>query len=151
MTRILTAVIAGLVANPRRRFSYVEQAYFQVFFETQTPAMQQTIRTLVASKQLVFINGAFSMHDEASPSFVDMLDNTAIGQRMILNNFGEAALPTVTWQIDRESRAARRRRLPPPAPNVASPFAPMCSIRPLGLSGGHVFVSLGLHRGHVGS
>jgi hypothetical protein len=32
--------------------------------------------------------------------FVDMLDNTAVGQRNILNNFGQSALPTVTWQID---------------------------------------------------
>ena len=47
------------------------------------------------------------MHDEASPSFVDMLDNTAVGQRNIVNNFGVAALPNVTWQIDREA--------PPPA------------------------------------
>ena len=40
------------------------------------------------------------MHDEANPTFVDMLDNTATGQRAILNNFGASALPTVTWQID---------------------------------------------------
>ena len=36
-------------------------------------------------------------HDEANPTFVDMLDNTAVGQRAIAGNFGVAALPTVTW------------------------------------------------------
>lgn len=30
VSRILRAVVAGLVADPKRRFSYVEQAYFQV-------------------------------------------------------------------------------------------------------------------------
>lgn len=28
------------------------------------------------------------MHDEACPTFVDMLDNTHVGQRMIFNEFG---------------------------------------------------------------
>ncbi len=39
------------------------------------------------------------MHDEAAPTFVDMLDNTAVGQRAILDNFGASALPRTTWQI----------------------------------------------------
>jgi hypothetical protein len=96
----LRAVVAGLLQDPKRRFSYVEQAYFQVWFETQSRATQEQVRALVASKQLVFLNGGFSMHDEASPSFVDMLDNTAIGQRHIVDNFGLDALPSITWQID---------------------------------------------------
>lgn len=35
-----------------------------------TPAAQ--VRGLVASRQLVFANGGWSMHDESSPTFVDM-------------------------------------------------------------------------------
>ena len=100
VTKILTNVITGLIADPRRRFSYVEQAYFQIFYETRTPAMQATIRGLVANKQLVFINGGWSMHDESSPSYIDMLDNTAVGHRAISEAFGIEALPRVTWQID---------------------------------------------------
>ena len=37
-----------------------------------------------------------SMHDEANPTFVDMLDNTHVGQRAIVDNFGVSALPNVT-------------------------------------------------------
>jgi alpha-mannosidase len=114
VTRILTAVIAGLLEDPKRRFSYVEQAYFQVFFENQSPEMQATIRGLVASRQLVFLNGGFSMHDEASPSFVDMLDNTAVGQRAILDNFGESALPTVTWRAYQSGGQVGKESEPPP-------------------------------------
>ena len=100
VTRILRAVVAGLLQDPKRRFSYVEQAYFQVWFETQEEDVKASVRALVASKQLIFLNGGWSMHDEASPSFVDMLDNTAVGQRAILDNFGPSALPKLTWQID---------------------------------------------------
>jgi len=66
VTRILTAVVAGLLANPARRFVYVEQAYFAIFYETAAPAMQASIRALVASKQLVFLNGGWSVSSAAS-------------------------------------------------------------------------------------
>ena len=100
VSQILTNVVAGLKRNASRTFSYVEQAFFQVWYETQTPEMQADVRALVAARQLVFLNGGFSMHDEASPTWVDMLDNTAVGQRNIVDNFGTSALPTLTWQID---------------------------------------------------
>lgn len=39
------------------------------------------------------------MHDEASPSYVDMLDQTALGHRLIKEQFGGAAVPRATWQM----------------------------------------------------
>jgi hypothetical protein len=71
---ILEQVVQGLLANPKRRFTYVEQAFFQLWYETQTPALQAQVQGLVKSRQLVFQNGGWSMHDEANPSYVDMLD-----------------------------------------------------------------------------
>ena len=100
VSQILTNIVRGLAADPKRRASYVEQAFFQLWYETQSLDVQATVRTLVASKQLVFLNGGWSMHDEAAPTYIDMLDNTAVGQRAIVTNFGIEALPTVTWQID---------------------------------------------------
>jgi alpha-mannosidase len=35
------------------------------------------------------------MHDEANPSFVDMIDQTALGHRLISEAFGTGALPRV--------------------------------------------------------
>ena len=46
------------------------------------------------------------MHDEANPTYTDMLDNTAVGHRFIRDTFGESALPTLTWQIDRKFDAS---------------------------------------------
>lgn len=71
------------------------------------------VRSLVASGQLTFSNGGFTMFDEASPtgwvsprylpptyifrpslrlqagpSYVDMLDQTTLGIRFILSEFG---------------------------------------------------------------
>lgn len=91
-------MVAGLLEDPNRRFIYVEQAFFQRWWEEQTPAKQGQVRDLVGRGQLEFINGGWSMHDEACPSFVDMLDNTALGQRLIFESFG--VVPKTTWQID---------------------------------------------------
>lgn len=62
---ILLSIVHELSFNINRRFSYIEQAFFQRFWEdidTQTAAL---VRTLVANGQLEFINGGFVMHDEA--------------------------------------------------------------------------------------
>ena len=61
------------------------------------------------------------MHDEAAPTYVDMLDNTAIGQRHIAENFGVAALPKITWRTYTFSPAMAPAR--PRMPNSRTPIA----------------------------
>ena len=95
---ILSATVLALLEDPNRKFIEVEQAFFMRWWAEQTPAKQAAVKGLVASGQLEFINGGWSMHDEACPSFVDMLDNTALGQRLIFDAFG--VVPKTTWQID---------------------------------------------------
>ena len=58
---ILNAVIKELAWNPDRKFIYVEQAFFQRWWDeadTQTAAL---VKTLVANGQLEFINGGWSV------------------------------------------------------------------------------------------
>lgn len=97
---ILESTVDSLVKNPDRKFIYVEQAFFQRFWSERTPEEQDTVRELVAEGRLSFVNGGWCMHDEGTTTFVDMIDNTALGHRFILSEFGVSALPTVTWQID---------------------------------------------------
>ena len=42
--------------------------------------------------------GGWCMHDEASPGFADMIDQTTLGHRLILQQFN--VTPKTTWQID---------------------------------------------------
>jgi len=97
---IITAMIGELQKNENRRFSYVEQAFFQRWYAEQDAEMQGIVKELVGTGQLEFINGAWSMHDEANPDFFSMIMNTELGQRLIAEEFGTSALPRVTWQID---------------------------------------------------
>jgi lysosomal alpha-mannosidase len=114
-TKIFSQVIKGLVADPARRFSYVEQGFFMPFFESASPELQATVRELVAARRLVFLNGGFSMTDEAAPSYIDMLDNYALGHRFIAETFGTAALPTIAWQIDPFGHSATQGVLSSPS------------------------------------
>lgn len=54
-TAIISGAIAALSNNPKRRFVYVEQAFFTVFIEQADDATKAAARALVAAKQLVFL------------------------------------------------------------------------------------------------
>lgn len=52
---------------------------------------------LYPSYHLASSNGGGSMHDEANPIYVDMIDNTASGHRWLLDTFN--VTPRTTWQV----------------------------------------------------
>ena len=56
---ILDSVVLSLMADPARKFVYVEQAFFQRWWNEQTEAKKQDVRGLVANGQLEFINGGW--------------------------------------------------------------------------------------------
>lgn len=77
---IISSVIKELAWNPDRKFIYVEQAFFQRWWAEADAKTQALTQQLVAAGQLEFINGGWCMHDEATPSFVDMIDQTTLGE-----------------------------------------------------------------------
>eukprot|EP01138_Halocafeteria_seosinensis_P006677 gb/GECG01006825.1/.p1 GENE.gb/GECG01006825.1/~~gb/GECG01006825.1/.p1 ORF type:complete len:1010 (+),score=105.95 gb/GECG01006825.1/:1-3030(+) len=95
---ILDSVTTWLQANPDRKFIYVEDAFFERWWLEQEEAKRDQVRELVSSGQLEFINGGWCMHDEATPSYVDMIDQTTLGNRFLFNEFG--VVPKTAWQID---------------------------------------------------
>ena len=97
---ILDSVISALQANPERKFVYVEQAFFQLWWRQQTDETHDVVRGLVSSGQLSFVNGGWSMHDEAAAHYVDMIDQTTLGHKFIMDEFGPDAAPTIGWQAD---------------------------------------------------
>jgi alpha-mannosidase len=52
------------------------------------------------------------MHDEASPFYTEMVDQTTRGHQFLKKNFGASAVPRGTWQIDPfgHSNTVRARR-----------------------------------------
>jgi alpha-mannosidase len=95
---ILDSVISELENNPSRRFIYAEMAFFARWFYEQSGTRQESVRRLVKSGQLEFINGGWCMHDEAAAHYIAMIDQTTLGHQFLAKEFGFT--PRVGWQID---------------------------------------------------
>ncbi|KAF5192814.1 Alpha-mannosidase [Thalictrum thalictroides] len=95
---VLDSVVDALVRDPNRKFIYAEQAFFQRWWAEQSVQKQEEVRKLVNLGQLEFVNGGWCMHDEATTHYIDMIDQTTLGHRMIKDQFNET--PRAGWQID---------------------------------------------------
>ncbi|XP_063885164.1 lysosomal alpha-mannosidase-like isoform X4 [Scylla paramamosain] len=97
---ILDSVVDALLKNPDRKFIYVESAFFFRWWNEQTPERKDVVKSLVRSGQLEFIGGGWCMNDEATAHYNAIIDQMTLGLVKLNETFGEAARPTVAWQID---------------------------------------------------
>ncbi|KAF4397582.1 hypothetical protein G4B88_027322 [Cannabis sativa] len=91
---VLDSVISALLEEKNRKFIYVEMRWWR----QQSKSTKIKVKELVNSGQLEFINGGMCMHDEATPHYIDLIDQTTLGHRFIKDEFGQT--PRVGWQID---------------------------------------------------
>jgi len=97
---ILHSVVDALAEDENRRFVFVETAFFARWWEEQPKKRRELVTKLVSEGRLEFLNGGWCMHDEASPHYVEMVDQTTRGHQFLKNLFGEQGVPRGTWQID---------------------------------------------------
>ncbi|KAL1201363.1 putative alpha-mannosidase [Cardamine amara subsp. amara] len=95
---VLDSIVPALLADKNRKFIYVEQAFFQRWWNEQSDAIKRIMKELIYSGQLELINGGMCMHDEAAPHYIDMIDQTTLGHRFIIREFN--LTPRIGWQID---------------------------------------------------
>ncbi|KAM5239300.1 lysosomal alpha-mannosidase [Ctenodactylus gundi] len=97
---ILDSVISALLAEPTRRFIYVEMAFFCRWWHQQTNATQEAVRNLVRQGRLEFTNGGWVMNDEAATHYGAIVDQMTLGLRFLEDTFGKDGRPRVAWHID---------------------------------------------------
>ncbi|XP_032991035.1 lysosomal alpha-mannosidase isoform X1 [Rhinolophus ferrumequinum] len=97
---ILDSVISSLLAEPTRRFIYVEMAFFSRWWHQQTNATQEVVRDLVRQGRLEFANGGWVMNDEAAAHYGAIIDQMTLGLRFLEDTFGNDGRPRVAWHID---------------------------------------------------
>ena len=93
---IISTMILGLEDNPDRRFSMTEVKYFKMWWDLQTPIKKDQVKKLVKNGQLEFVNGGWSSHDEACPSYDMMLTNLMAGNRFLREEFGDLQVK-IAW------------------------------------------------------
>ena len=76
---ILDTTVEELLADPKRRFTYVEMKFFTMWYNRQTPEKKKDVKKLVREGRLEFANGGWSSTDEASANYEDMINNMLIG------------------------------------------------------------------------
>uniref|UniRef100_A0A8C3W8Z6 Alpha-mannosidase n=1 Tax=Catagonus wagneri TaxID=51154 RepID=A0A8C3W8Z6_9CETA len=97
---ILDSVISSLLAEPTRRFVYVEIAFFSRWWHQQTNATQEMVRDLVRQGRLEFANGGWVMNDEAATHYGAIIDQMTLGLRFLEDTFGSEGRPRVAWHVD---------------------------------------------------
>lgn len=95
---VLDSVVMSLLRDPSRKFIFAEMAFFQRWWQEQNEQTQAVVKKLVSTGQLEFVNGGWCMHDEATCHYVDMIDQTTLGHRVLKDQFN--VTPRAGWQID---------------------------------------------------
>ncbi|KAE8894045.1 putative alpha-mannosidase [Phytophthora fragariae] len=96
---ILDTAVEELVRNPDRQFMFVEQSFFQRWWHQQGSEVRGVVKQLVKEGRLdLTVNGGWCMHDEATPHYIAMVDQTAYGHQLLMDEFGVS--PRIGWQID---------------------------------------------------
>jgi alpha-mannosidase len=106
---ILSTTVAALTEHAARTFTYVEMKFFSMWWYNQTAAMQDTVRFLVANRQLTIANGGWCMHDEAATHYMGMIDQTTLGHQFLLRELG--VRPQTGWQLDPFGHSATQAKL----------------------------------------
>ncbi|XP_022831671.1 lysosomal alpha-mannosidase-like isoform X1 [Spodoptera litura] len=97
---ILDSVVKELWESPKRRFIYVETAFFWKWWVRQPVSVQQKVHVLVRQGRLQMVGGAWSMNDEAASHYQSTIDQFTWGLRKLNHTFGQCGWPHVGWQID---------------------------------------------------
>ena len=78
--------------------SYVEQGFFQRWWNEQDANMKALVHKLVDNGQFEFNLGGWVMSDEAAATYEDVINQMTLGAKFIYDEFG--VRPTVGWAID---------------------------------------------------
>jgi len=97
---IIDTTLAALLENPSRKFIYVEQAYFTLWWNDPNTSDQQRaqMKQVVNEGRWEFIIGAWVMPDEACTTYGGIIDQMTLGHQFLLNTFD--VKPNKGWQID---------------------------------------------------
>lgn len=106
---IIGTMIEALAANASRTFVQVESYFFNRWWQLQSDATKATAKRVVDNQQFVFINGGWSMHDEACVHQESAIANMAVGAQFLKQEFN--ANLTIGWHIDPFGHASTTPRI----------------------------------------
>ena len=106
---ILNNVTASLKHNKNRRFSYVEQVFFEIWWQEISNATKDVVREYIRNGQLEFLMGGYVMNDEGCTYYDDIIEQLTLGHRAIKNTFNVTV--NTAWHIDPFGHSAAQARI----------------------------------------
>ncbi|XP_041364636.1 lysosomal alpha-mannosidase-like [Gigantopelta aegis] len=97
---ILKSVIPQLLANPERRFIFIEMAFFSRFWNESDTKTRANIVKLIRERRLEFATGGWCMSDAATTYYNDIIDQHTLGFNFINTHFGKCAQSNIAWHVD---------------------------------------------------
>ncbi|XP_018022656.1 alpha-mannosidase 2 isoform X2 [Hyalella azteca] len=98
VSHILDNMARKLPEDSRRRFIWAEISFFSMWWERQTPTVQNTVRKLVAQGQLEIVTGGWVMPDEAVTHYWSIIDQLITGHEWLRTHLN--VRPNNGWSID---------------------------------------------------
>ncbi len=95
---ILDSVVVALNQNNQRRFSQADVYFFSRWWSEQNDTMKANVIQLVKEGRLEFVLGGWVAHDEACPTYEEILINIMTGRDFLIKEFG--IVPKVAWLAD---------------------------------------------------
>ncbi|XP_037300756.1 lysosomal alpha-mannosidase isoform X2 [Manduca sexta] len=94
------SVLSELLHDKRRKFTFSETGYFWRWWKEQRPTTRATFRTLVQEGRIEFAGGGWVHNDEATPDYLQIIDQYTWGLRKLNDTLGPCGKPKAAWQID---------------------------------------------------
>jgi len=102
-------VVRELINHPSRKFTYVEMKFFTMWYNYQSDEVKDQVKQLIKEGRFEFVNGGWSMHDEATPHYEDMINNMMHGHDFLKKEFD--VVPRIGWHVDPFGHSAANARL----------------------------------------
>jgi alpha-mannosidase len=97
---IIDNVIYLLDGKPDRRFIFAEVAFLERWWSEASPQDRQKFKKLLALNQIEFVQGGWTMPDEALNTYSGIINTMSRGLQWIGDTFGAKHLPKTSWRID---------------------------------------------------
>ena len=106
---IITTSLESLLLNSERTFTYVESKFLHMWWKLATPEQRQSLHHVISTGQWIFVNGAWSMGDEAASHYMGLIDSATLGHAFLKDTLG--VTPTIAWQLDPFGHSATQASL----------------------------------------
>jgi hypothetical protein len=98
--RIILDSVVGILHNQQdKKFIWVETKFFEMWWNSTTAEKRDMFRTILQRKQFEFIDGGWCMNDEATPTYIGIINQLTLGHTWLKQHLNVSP-QRVGWQLD---------------------------------------------------